>query len=154
MAGKPGRPSFKRLVKDDDGAVLVMVLIVLVATIIMAVIMMRTSTLESRVAGNERRYVLDFASLESAVNLAMVQTTTALTAVMDVQGATYTYPEGAVPEGVRVTLTLEREGKPPVGSKIDPSFRARYYIIDATDENTGQEIQAGVYKVFPKAPEE
>jgi hypothetical protein len=142
------------ILKDRQGAVLVLVLIVLVAAIIIGVMMMRSSSLEARMAGNERRYILDFANLESAVNLALIQSTSALMSVMDSTGTSYDYPEGSMPQGVNVKTTLARIGKPPVGSGTDASFRTRYYVIEASDEENNQVIDVGAYKVFPQGTEQ
>ena len=138
-----------KILKDRDGAVLILVLIVMVAAIIMGVMISRTSSLESRMAGNERRYITDFANIESAVNLVLIQNTAALAAVATTSGNSYTYPDGTVPDGTNVVVTLESVRKPPVGTGYDPSFRARYYLFEASDDGGNQNLDVGAYKVFP-----
>lgn len=137
------------ILKDRDGAVLILVLIVMVAAIIIGVMVARSSSLESRMAGNERRYITEFADIESAVNLVLIQNTAALAAVATTSGNAYDYPDGTVPEGIHVTVTLESIKKPPVGSGFDPSFKARYYLFDASDDQGNQTLHVGAYKVFP-----
>lgn len=137
------------ILRDKDGAVLILVLIVMVAAIIIGVMVARSSSLESKMAGNERRYITEFADIESAVNLVLIQNTAALAAVATSSGNSYDYPDGTVPEGIHVTVTLESIKKPPVGSGFDPSFKARYYLFDASDDQGNQSLQVGAYKVFP-----
>lgn len=139
----------QRILKDQDGAVLILVLIVMVAAIIIGVMITRSSTLESRMAGNERRYITDFANIETAVNLVLIQNTAALAAVATTSGNSYTYPDGTVPEGTDVTVTLQFIRKPPLGSGYDPSFKARYYLFEASDDEDNQNLEVGAYKVFP-----
>jgi Tfp pilus assembly protein PilX len=140
----------KDILKDRQGAVLVLVLIVMVAVIIMGVMMTRSSSLESRMAGNERRYIEDFAALETASNLGLMQNTAALTSIADSTGATYTYTAGSLPEGVSVSMELKFTRKPPRGSGSQVTgLRARYYSIEATNTAGNQKIEMGAYKVFP-----
>ncbi len=139
----------KDILKDKQGAVLVLVLIVMVAVIIMGVMMTRSSSLESRMAGNERRYIEDFAALETASNLVLIQNTAALASIADSTGATYTYTGGKLPEGVSVSVELKFTRKPPRGSGYDPSFRARYYGFEATNSSGNQKLEIGAFKVFP-----
>ncbi len=141
----------KMILRDKEGAVLILVLIVMVAAIIMGVMMTRTSSLESKMAGNERRYITDFANIESAVSLVLIQNTAALAAVATTPGNSYTYPGGTLPDGTNVTVTLEAVRKPPVGSGYDPSFRARFYLFEASDDGNNQKLDVGAYKVFPPA---
>ncbi|HPC48447.1 MAG TPA: PilX N-terminal domain-containing pilus assembly protein [Deltaproteobacteria bacterium] len=153
MEKRHTRLTLAKILEDKDGAVLVMVLIVLVAAIIIGVVMMRSSTLESRMAGNERRYILDFANLESAVNLALAQNTSALSAIGVSVANSFTYSAMSMPGGASVTVRLERISKPPVGSGYDPSFKSRYYTFSATDSEMNQRIEVGAYKVFPPQTE-
>ncbi|OPZ25740.1 MAG: hypothetical protein BWZ01_02385 [Deltaproteobacteria bacterium ADurb.BinA179] len=141
----------KMILRNREGAVLILVLIVMVAAIIMGVMMTRTSSLESKMAGNERRYITDFANIESAVSLALIQSTGALAAVATTSGNSYTFPDGTLPDGTNLTVTLEDIRKPPVGSGYDPSFRARFYLFEASDDEDNQNLDVGAYKVFPPA---
>jgi Tfp pilus assembly protein PilX len=139
----------KDVLKDEKGVVLILVLIVLVASIIMGVMIIRSSVLESRMAGNERRYLTRFFDLESAVNLAVVENTTALGAVATTEGLTYDYPTASLPTGTNVRVTLSDIRKPPIGKGYDPTFKARYYTIVGTNDDDNQTITIGAYKVFP-----
>ena len=129
----------KNVLKDEKGMVLILVLIVLVASIIMGVMIIRSASLESRMAGNERRYLENFADIESAMNLALVQNTASLAAVSDNRSSNvYIIRSGSLPSGTRVTITLTNIRKPPVGKGYDPSQRARYYTFQATDSEDEQ----------------
>jgi Tfp pilus assembly protein PilX len=148
----------KQVFGDQEGMVLVLVLIILVAAIITGVTIMRTSALEARIAGNERVYTNNFNSLESAVTLALTESTLALASVATTTGRTYTYPEDSVENflpdhtfNINLTMTLSTIKKPPKGSGSDPNMKARYYTIQATHVGGSQSLTVGAYKVFPQA---
>jgi Tfp pilus assembly protein PilX len=148
----------KDILKDQEGAVLVLVLIVLVAAIIMGVMIIRSSVLEAKMAGNERRYIQNFADLESAAAMALVSSTEALASVATSIGNTFTYDAGDVQNflpdnnsNIRLMVTLSQMKKPPKGSGNDPSLQARYYTIQASEISGGnQSLTVGAYKVFPQ----
>ena len=108
----------KNVLKDEKGMVLVLVLIVLVASIIMGVMIIRSASLESRMAGNERRYLENFADIESAMNLALVQNTASLAAVSDVIDSSYVNTSGYLPSGTRVTITLTKYQETTSGERL------------------------------------
>lgn len=141
----------KKMIKDEQGVVLILVLIILVASIIIGVTMIRSSVLEARIAGNEQRFIIGFDNLETAVNLFAIESTAGLIALTDSVGATYNFAHPSLPADTSVTVTLTKIGKPPVGSINMVNMKARYYQIDATDNATGQTVTSGVYKVFPAA---
>jgi Tfp pilus assembly protein PilX len=149
----------KKVLKDQEGAVLVLVLIVLVASIIMGVMIIRTSVQESRMAGNERRYLQTFADLENTVTLALVTNTEAISSVGTTAGRTYTYTDASVHDylpdnndNINLSVTLSETGKPPKGSGNDPaSMQARYYTIRASEKTGGSmAVTVGAFKVFKK----
>jgi Tfp pilus assembly protein PilX len=148
----------KNILKDQEGAVLVLVLIVLVAAIIMGVMIIRSSVLESKMAGNERRYLQNFADLESAATLALVSSTAALATIATNIGQTYTYNQTTVQNflpnsnsNISLKITLSQMKKPPKGSGNDPNLQARYYTIDSSEISGGnQSLTVGAYKVFPQ----
>jgi len=135
----------KNIAKDEKGVVLILVLIVLVAAIIIGVTVVRSSILEARIAGNEQRLIISLNNLENGIDMFCVQNSAGLSALTTSIGTSVTSDYN----GAEVKVTLNKIGKPPVGSGNDPSFKARYYQIDATDNETNQSIQVGVYKVFP-----
>lgn len=148
----------KMVLQDREGMVLVLVLIVLVAAIITGVIIMRTSALEARIAGNERAYVETFNTLESATSFALTMNTAALSAIATSIGATYTYPSASLPQNLRdahvsVTAELDRIGKPPKNAGYDPSLKSRFYTFEAKDASGNQRLTVGAYKVFPPTTE-
>lgn len=139
----------KNIANSRDGVVLILVLIVLVAAIILGVMTVRTSSLETRMAGNERRYITQFADLESAISETLEQNSPALASLSVNLGATYTYPDGTIPDGTSVTVTLDSIKKAPKGKGYDPSFKTRYYTFEAEGDENEQKITVGAYKVFP-----
>jgi Tfp pilus assembly protein PilX len=148
----------KDILKDKEGAVLVLVLIVLVAAIIMGVMIIRNSVLEAKMAGNERQYLQNFADIESAISMALVTNTEALATVATSIGTTYTYTNTAVQNylpdnnsNINLHITLSGIKKPPKGSGNDPNLKARYYTITSSEISGGsQSITVGAYKVFPQ----
>jgi hypothetical protein len=139
----------KNVLKDQEGAVLVLVLIVLVAAIIMGVMIIRTSSLEAKMAGNEQRYLNSFANIESAANYILLQNTAALEALSSSVGAVYVTSSG-LPAGTSVSVSFDRQGSPPKGSGYDMNQQARYYSITATDSADNQRVTVGAYRVLPK----
>jgi Tfp pilus assembly protein PilX len=158
MQDNSERSMLKQVCEDQDGMVLILVLIVLLAAIVIGVSTMRTSALEARIAGNERKYTENFNNLESALTYVFnIDNANALAAVSDSTGQAYTYNDTTInsyvqtssDQNIRVTLTLSAIRKPPVNSGNDPSFKARYYTIQAIDTNDNQSVTMGAYKVFP-----
>ena len=139
----------KNILNDQGGAVLVLVLIVLVAAIIMGVMSIRTAVVESRIAGNDQRYITGFNNLESGVNLFTIMNTAGLAALgVDTTGI-HNFSHPSLPATTHVVASLKHIGKPPRGRGYDPSLRCRQYMIDATEDVTSQRVQAGVWKIFP-----
>jgi len=151
----------KDLLKDQEGAVLVLVLIVLVAAIIMGVMTIRTSIQESKMVVNERAYITRFADLESAVDVIMAQCAPSLAAVSTSIGASFTTvsdpagpssPANRLPLNTSVTVTLKDIGPPTPSIGMGVNFQARYYMFQATDTSNNQVLTEGAYRVFPAAP--
>ena len=142
----------KNAMKDQEGVVLILVLIVLVAAIIVGMMVIRSSVQESRIAGNEQRYLKQFADLESAVNLILIDNTQSIASVSDGIGNNFTTAAGAgnsLPTGTNVTMALTNIGPPLAGTGNSTTFRTRYYSIVATDNTDDQRVSIGAYKVFP-----
>jgi len=142
----------KNVLKDREGVVLILVLIVLVAAIIMGVMIIRSSVQESRIAGNERRYLTQFADLESAANLILIENTQSVASVSDGIGNTFTTVAGAgnsLPPGSSVTVTLTNIGPALVNTGNGTNLKTRYYTIVATDSTDNQSVTVGAYEVFP-----
>ncbi len=142
----------KNVLKDQEGVVLILVLIVLVAAIIMGVMIIKSSIQESRIAGNEQRYLTQFAKIESAANLILIENTQSVASVSDVIGNTFTTVAGAgnsLPTGTSVTVTLTNIGPALVGTGNSTNLKTRYYTIVATDSTDDQRVNVGAYKVFP-----
>ena len=142
----------KNVLKDQEGVVLILVLIVLVAAIIMGVMIIKSSVQESRIAGNEKRYLTQFAKIESAANLILIENTQSVASVSDGIGNTFTTVAGAgnsLPTGTSVTVTLTNIGPALVGTGNSTNLKTRYYTIVATDSTDDQRVTVGAYKVFP-----
>lgn len=141
---------------NDKGMVLILVLIVLLAAIITGIAISRSSILETKIAGNERRYVDSLNRIDSATTYALIVNTAALSAVATTIGAIYTYPTATLPtacNNTNITIELKAIKKPMPGKGYDPGMRARYYCIEATDEAGTQRLRVGTYKVFPSSGE-
>jgi Tfp pilus assembly protein PilX len=143
----------KIIIRNQEGMVLILVLVVLVAAIITGISIMRSSTLETKIAGNERVYAQNVYELESATSYAVITHTTAISAVTTSTGASYTYPKDSLPDAINDTnlsMELVTIKKPPLGKGMDPSlFKARYYRINASENSVNQTLQVGTWKPFP-----
>lgn len=143
----------RNILKNEQGVVLVLVLIILVAAIIMGVMTIRTTSLDTRMAGNDRRYITNFNNLESSITYVLLWNTAALTDIGATVGKTYIYPAHSLPgdlNDVTISVRLERIRTVPRGSQSDTDLDARHYILDAEDENHLQHITVGAYKTFPR----
>ncbi len=146
----------RNLLKNEQGVVLVLVLIILVAAIIMGVMTIRTTSLDTKMAGNDRRYITNFNNLESSITYVLLWNTAALSNIGANVGQTYTYPANTLPgdlNDVTISVRLEDIRPAPRGSGNDTDLDCRYYILDAEDENKIQHITVGAYKVFPSLTE-
>lgn len=143
----------ENIIKDEKGVVLILVLIVLVAAIIIGVTVIKSSVLEARIAGNEQRFVVSLNNLETGIDLFTLQCTSGIIALgntVTVPATVYTYTNPSLPSSTHVTATLLKVGKPPVGSINGMEFRARYYEIQAKDDETHQTVTVRAYKIFPQ----
>lgn len=143
----------RNILKNEQGVVLVLVLIILVAAIIMGVMTIKTTALDSRMAGNDRRYITNFNNLESSITYVLLWNTAALTNIGTTINGTYTWPLHSLPgdlNDVTISVRLEDIKLVPRGSGNDTDLDARYYILDAEDENQIQHITVGAYKTFPR----
>ena len=145
--------------RNEDGVVLVMVLLVLMATIVVGIFLARTSFIETKIAGNESKYIKNLYIAESATDWAMLNSSAALASIgirtYDETGTEYTYDTASFTNAgeisdATINVRLRTISRPPLGSGNDPArFRARYYNISANRQ--GQTITIGAYKVFPKS---
>lgn len=155
----PGR------VQNNEGAVMVLVLLVLVAAILIGTTLMRSTTIEAKIAGNERRVIQNFNKVDSAAEIALVHSTTFADHVKDDVGMAYDFTTSGVLTGEMIDLetlmvTLQRKGNPPtaqsdkyvysVGGKTN--LEARYYKVDARHQ--GENVDVLVFKILPQAQKE
>lgn len=153
------------VINNREGAVLAMVLIVLVATIIIGVFIMRSSTTEMRIAGNERAYVDDFYSAdgasqfatsrmdEVASNLANLNTTMDQDITGNIKSLLDTTGTKKPLNGNPVILIRldgdKNQVQVPEGSGTSlGSSTAQYYIVKSG--NGSQQIETRIWKAFPK----
>ena len=77
--------------RNEDGVVLVMVLLVLMATIVIGIFLVRTSFIETKIAGNESKYMKNLYIAESATDWTMLNSSPALASIGLTINGTYTY---------------------------------------------------------------
>ncbi len=155
----PGR------VRNNDGAVMVLVLLVLVATILIGTTLMRSTTIETKIAGNERKIIQNFNKVDSAAEIALVHSTTFADHVKDTVGMTYDFTTSGILTGEMsdletLTVTLQKTGNPPTANSGEHVFsvadksglEARYYKMDARHQ--GENVDVLVFKMLPKAQKE
>jgi Tfp pilus assembly protein PilX len=141
-------------IKNEDGAVLVLVLLVLIATIIIGTTLMKSSATETKIAGNERVYQQDFYTCEAAGELTKARfdsivSTLNLEQNIPVNISSSINGTGPVTNST-VTLTLINKGNPPDSSGMGvASSYANFYEIKTTVN--GKTIRKGVWKAFPKS---
>jgi Tfp pilus assembly protein PilX len=141
--------------RNEDGVVLVMVLLVLMATIVIGIFLARTSFIETKIAGNESKYMKNLYIAESATDWTMLNSSAALASIGLTINGNYTYSTASYTgageiSDATINVRLRTISRPPLGSGNDPArFRARYYNIRASRQ--GQTVTVGAYKVFPKS---
>jgi Tfp pilus assembly protein PilX len=138
---------------NEDGAVLVLVLVVLVAAIIIGTTLMRSTAIETKIAGNERVYQQEFYACEAAGELTKARFDSIVSKVILDENQTIDVSSsingtGPVTDS-KVTITFKGSGNPPDNSTVSPAkFYANYYEISTTIN--GKTIRRGVWKAFPK----
>ncbi len=147
------------LINNEEGMVLIMVLIVLVATIIIGVTMMRTTTIDTKIAGNERQNTNDFYLAEGALEFAFQDCERYTTMGENV---TYNYtasPSGVVPNQLNGInkMTAKRLYNQAVPFAEDGQYvfsqggkaqmTAMHYHIETSKNN--EEIHCNMMKVVP-----
>jgi len=142
-----------QLVENKNGAVMVMVLLVLVAAIILGVSVMRSTTIDAKIAGNERIYQQDFYASEAAGEFTILQFDNIVSSremilddPEDVSGLVNDI--NTIQDVDAAVLTFKRTGTLPVGSGTSAANMAAYYYVISTTIN-GKTIHKGVWKAFP-----
>jgi hypothetical protein len=156
---------FYKKIQNDEGAVMVLVLLVLMATILIGVTVMRSATIETRIAGNERRIIQNFNKVDSAAEIALVHSTTFADHLKDVKGTIYDFTTsglltGNISDLEVLTVTLQEKGNPPTafndkfvyGISGKTNLEARYYKVNSRHEN--EDVDVLVFKMLPKAQKE
>lgn len=144
----------RALLDNESGAVLVMVLIMLVATAIIGMVAMRTTLIETKIAGNERTYQQSFYVADSS-NECTIERFDAIVSGLSLQKDIPEDISDAVNEvnplnDASTTITYTRQGTPPVSSGTSAANTyANFYTIRSTIN--GETVTHGVWKAFPKA---
>ncbi len=155
---------FSGRIHNNEGAVMVLVLLVLVATILIGTTLMRSTTIETKIAGNERRVIQNFNKVDSASEIALVHSTTFADHVKDNVGMAYDFTTSGILTGEMsvetLMVTLQRKGNPPtaqsdkyvysIGGKTN--LEARYYKVDARHQS--ENVDVLVFKMLPRAQKE
>lgn len=144
---------------------MVLVLLVLVATILIGTTLMRSTTIETKIAGNERRVIQNFNKVDSAAEIALVHSTTFADHLKDITGKIYDFTTSGVLTGEMSDLEtfrviLQKKGNPPTAINdkhvysIDGNLdlEARYYKMDARHQS--ENVDVLVFKMLPKAQKE
>ena len=137
---------------NKEGMVLVLVLLVLVAAVIIGTTVMRSSTIETKIVGNERIYKQDFYVAESGIDYALATSAIPMSSIGLTINGTYSYSSLGLPvilSGTNINLRLTKITNPPVGSGFSvDDFKAHYYRVASSKSN--QAIDVGAWKAFPK----
>lgn len=146
--------SMIRLINNNKGAVLVLVLFVLITMIIISVTLMQATTTETKVAGNERVYQEEFYICEAAGEITKARFDTIVSSMIMKQNTTVDISasvNGIGPvQDAKVEITYTKSNIPPVSSGTSPATAfANYYTIRTTVN--GKIIERGVWKAFPKS---
>lgn len=139
---------------NESGAVLVLVLIVLVATAVIGMAAMRSTLIETKIAGNERAYQQAFYVADASGECA-IERFDAIVSGLSLQEDAPEDISDSVNKvnplnDASVTITHARKGIPPVSSGTSSANTyANFYIIRSTIN--GEVVSHGVWKAFPKA---
>lgn len=155
-----------RIVDNDRGAVLIMVLIILIAIIIIGISVMRTTVIENAIAGNERIVIVNFDLAESGVDFAL-HDYASYTSSIGLTG-TYEYTTtDRLPNNISGIdqLSVRAIGKfnPPMAGAAGTSataysvgglnqLKAHHYLIEAREGN--ETVDAAAYKIVPDSIQE
>jgi Tfp pilus assembly protein PilX len=142
---------------NEKGTVLMVVLISLLITIVLGIVLIKSSVVESRIAGNDLKSQKDFYSCETAgeiakakledilytVNLDENTRTTDISSIVNGSGQV---------SGAKVTVSFLKSASPheDSGNGRTSTF-VNYYVIESTVN--GRTIKKGVWKSFPKIEE-
>lgn len=136
----------------ERGVVLVMVLIVLVALMLIGIGVMRTTGIETRIAGNELRYQDDFYKADGASDYVVAEFDNLMydksMSAGDQVNLNSALPSGSAIAAANVNISLVRTGVPPVGSGTSAAYTStNYYRLAAI--NNQQTVQVGLWKSYP-----
>jgi len=168
--GKQGI-ALDRIMGDDRGAVLIMVLIILIAVIIIGISVMRTTVIENAIAGNERVVISNFNLSESGIDYAL-HDYASFTSSLGVIGSTYVYTSNGIQvHQLPTTISgvdelsvkkLDVCNPPKVGETGNMGtaygvgginqLKAHYYLIQAREGN--ETIHVAAYKIVPESIQE
>jgi hypothetical protein len=141
---------------SERGAILMVVLVVLIVSIIIGITLVKSTTVDTKIAGNDIVYQRDFYTCEAAGELAKekfdsIVSTMVMNETINSTVNISNSMNGVGPiQGAEVEISFLRSSNPPVSSGTSPaSAFANYYVISSTVN--GKTIQKGVWKAFPKS---
>jgi hypothetical protein len=153
--GMPDMNEDIRLMNNESGLVLMLVLIVILVALFIGVMLMKSTTVETRIAGSDLVYQQEFYQCESAGDLTLAQFDGLVsTQIMDEKTNTTLDVTSSVSSRIKardtkVTISYVRSSNPPVNSGMSPATTiTRYYVVRAVVN--GKVIEKGVWKSFPK----
>ncbi|HNY64514.1 MAG TPA: PilX N-terminal domain-containing pilus assembly protein [Deltaproteobacteria bacterium] len=145
-----------RIAGSERGAILMVVLIVLIVTIVVGITLMKTTAVDTKIAGSDIVYQRDFYVCEAAGELAKERFDAIVSTMEMNESVNSTVNISNSMNGVgpirdaKVTISFLRSSTPPVSSGTSPSSAfANYYVIRSTVN--GKTIEKGVWKAFPKS---
>lgn len=170
----------RTILKNEGGMAMVIVILMLAIVTVLGIAATQTSTTEVQLATNERRIVDDFYRSEGGLIARLEDTDAWLTDAFLLAGPTAAanaanvdFDGDAVPDARVEIRCIENSGTviaglsapannlpssshtgpPPAGSGTSMKyFAAHRYGVTATSATGNAQIQAGVWKAFPKTP--
>ncbi len=160
----PEKRTPQRIVRDNEGMVLILVLIVLVATIIIGTTVMRTTTVDTKITGNERIVMQNFNKSESGTEFALDDHISFVGTLGIAMNTIYTYTTtGTLPSDLddldELSVSLFHKGAPPIaesdeyvyGIGGENELESRYYQVNARRGN--EQVEVSAFKMFPRVSE-
>ena len=138
--------------QNKNGTVLVLVLILLVGAIMIAVATHQQSIIGIRIAGNDKQFTQDYYEVEGGLEALEQNLAAVITTLGENASLIHTLDDDAyaahLGENVVKTKIVKIAGPPKGQGMSADMFKARYYLVNATQE--GQEVDAGLWKAFPR----
>jgi hypothetical protein len=138
---------------DDRGAILVVVLVVLIIAMITFILIIKSTIVENRIAGNDFESQRAFYRCEAAgevvkANFDEIMSTIGITPDVPVTISDHVNGTGQI-SGAEVTITYKMRRNPPINSGTSANLAyANYYVIETSVSD--KKIRKGVWRAFPR----